>query len=85
MAHASTSRLVLVTRALLVGWGCSRPPVDNRFVPLGEGRTWRYLAYRLTDRLSDVTTNVSAAAMAEAIRRGAVRADRVLLVPTPEK
>lgn len=42
MAHASTSRLVLATLALLVGWGCSRPPVENRFVPLGEGRTWRY-------------------------------------------
>jgi glycosyltransferase involved in cell wall biosynthesis len=48
---------------------------------INEGRTWRYLAYRMTDRLSDVTTNVSAAAMAEAIRRGAVRRERVRVVP----
>ena len=41
MAHARTSGLVLATLALLT-WGCSRPPVENRYMPLGEGRTWRY-------------------------------------------
>jgi glycosyltransferase involved in cell wall biosynthesis len=46
-----------------------------------EGSAWRYLAYRVTDRLTDLTTNVSAAATAEAIRRGAVAADRVRMIP----
>jgi glycosyltransferase involved in cell wall biosynthesis len=46
-----------------------------------EGRQWRYVAYRLTDRLSNVTTAVSATAVEETIRRGAARRERILLVP----
>ena len=46
-----------------------------------EGAQWRYVAYRLTDRLSDVTTTVSHVAMAETIRRGGARADSIRLVP----
>lgn len=42
MAHARPSRLVLAMLALLTALGCSRPPVENRYLPLGEGRTWRY-------------------------------------------
>ena len=46
-----------------------------------EGPQWRYVAYRLTARLSDVTTAVSQVAQAEAVRRGAVRASGVVVVP----
>ena len=46
-----------------------------------EGAAWRYWAYRLTDRFADLTTNVSRASVAEAVRRGAVPAHRVLYVP----
>ena len=46
-----------------------------------EGAQWRYVAYRLTDRLSDVTTTVSRVAVGEAIRRGGVRANSIQLVP----
>jgi len=46
-----------------------------------EGRQWRYVAYRLTDRLSDVTTSVSQGAVQEAIHRGAAAKPRIRLVP----
>jgi glycosyltransferase involved in cell wall biosynthesis len=46
-----------------------------------EGSQWRYVAYRLTSRLADVTTTVSQVAMAETVRRGGVRAEALLLVP----
>ena len=46
-----------------------------------EGAQWRYVAYRLTDRLSDVTTSVSRLAVDEAVRRGAVARGRIQLVP----
>ena len=46
-----------------------------------EGSQWRYVAYRLTDRLGDVTTTVSRVAVAESIRRGAVSANSIRLVP----
>lgn len=46
-----------------------------------EGSPWRYRAYRLTDRLSDLTTTVSTVALEESIRRGAVGRNRIVLVP----
>ncbi len=46
-----------------------------------EGRQWRYYAYRLTDRLADVTTTVSQIAVDEAASRGAAPRERLLLVP----
>jgi glycosyltransferase involved in cell wall biosynthesis len=46
-----------------------------------EGARWRYVAYRLTDRLSDVTTTVSRVAQVEAARRGSAPAGSILLVP----
>ncbi len=46
-----------------------------------EGGQWRYVAYRLTDRLSNVTTTVSRVALAEATRRGAAPAGSIVLVP----
>ncbi|MGA3031400.1 MAG: glycosyltransferase [Candidatus Limnocylindrales bacterium] len=74
MVHANLlarlSRLVVKT-----------PVVISTIHSQDEGAQWRYVAYRLTDRLSDLTTTVSQVAMAEAIRRGAVRPDSILLVP----
>ena len=46
-----------------------------------EGAQWRYLAYRLTNRLSNVTTTVSNVAQAEATRRGAAPSGSILVVP----
>ncbi len=57
------------------------PVVVSTIYNENEGAQWRYVAYRLTDRLSDLTTAVSRVAMAEAIRRRAVGARSVVLVP----
>lgn len=46
-----------------------------------EGAQWRYLAYRLTDRLSDVTTAVSHVAGEAAERRGAAPRGAIRVVP----
>jgi len=46
-----------------------------------EGAQWRYVAYRLTDRLADVTTAVSRVAQIEATRRGAAPAGTIRVVP----
>jgi glycosyltransferase involved in cell wall biosynthesis len=46
-----------------------------------EGAQWRYYAYRLTDRLGDLTTNVSVRAVEESIRRHAVARGRIVLMP----
>jgi len=46
-----------------------------------EGAQWRYVAYRLTDRLADVTTAVSRVAQIEATRRGAAPARTIRVVP----
>jgi glycosyltransferase involved in cell wall biosynthesis len=46
-----------------------------------EGAQWRYFAYRLTNRLSDVTTAVGRVAQLEAERRGAAPAGSIKLVP----
>ncbi len=46
-----------------------------------QGSQWRYYAFRLTDPLTDVTTAVSRMAVDEAIRRHAVRRDKILLLP----
>ena len=46
-----------------------------------EGRRWRTIAYRLTDRLANVTTAVSQAAADRSVRIGAVPGDRVTVIP----
>lgn len=46
-----------------------------------EGAQWRYVAYRMTNGLSDVTTTVSKVAELEATRRGAAPAGSILVVP----
>ena len=74
MVHANLlarlSRLVVPT-----------PIVISTIHNENEGAQWRYVAYRLTSRLSDVTTAVSRVALAEATRRGAAPAGSILLVP----
>lgn len=46
-----------------------------------EGRRWREWAYRATDSLAELTTNVSEAAAARYIRVGAVPARKLKMVP----
>lgn len=45
-----------------------------------EGGRWRELAYRLTDPLCDLTTNVSQAATERYVEIGAVPADKILFI-----
>ncbi|MEB0014186.1 glycosyltransferase [Glaciimonas sp. Gout2] len=45
-----------------------------------EGRRMRMLAYRLTDALADITTNVSRAAVMSSIKRGAVPEGRMIVM-----
>lgn len=74
MVHANLlarlSRLVVPT-----------PIVISTIHNENEGSQWRYVAYRLTRRLSTVTTAVSQVALAEATRRGAAPAGSILMVP----
>jgi glycosyltransferase involved in cell wall biosynthesis len=46
-----------------------------------EGKRWLELAYRVTDRLSDMTTNVSQAGVDRYVRIGAAPAERIRFVP----
>jgi glycosyltransferase involved in cell wall biosynthesis/CDP-glycerol glycerophosphotransferase (TagB/SpsB family) len=46
-----------------------------------EGRSWRMWAYRATDRLTNLTTNVSPAAVARSVDRGAVPRNRIRYMP----
>jgi glycosyltransferase involved in cell wall biosynthesis len=57
------------------------PAVVSTMHNQDEGAQWRYVAYRVTDRLSDVTTTVSHAALEAAVRRGATAKERIRLVP----
>lgn len=46
-----------------------------------EGAAWRLVAYRLTDRLANLTTNVSEAAVLRTIARRGVPAERIRCMP----
>jgi glycosyltransferase involved in cell wall biosynthesis len=46
-----------------------------------EGANWRMWVYRATDRLTNLTTNVSPAAVARSIERGAVPSARIRCMP----
>src|SRR5690349_16972894 len=67
MVHANL--LARLSRLLAPG-----PAVISTIHNENEGSQWRYLAYRLTNPLSDVTTAVSRVAELEATRRGAAPA-----------
>jgi glycosyltransferase involved in cell wall biosynthesis len=76
-AHMVHANLLARLSRLLV----KTPVVISTIHNQDEGRQWRYAAYRMTDRLTDVTTAVSAMAVEESIRRGAMRRQRIVLVP----
>ena len=48
---------------------------------LEESSRWRYVAYRLTDRWCDLSTNVCAAGVEEYVRAGAVPPHKIIQVP----
>jgi glycosyltransferase involved in cell wall biosynthesis len=74
MVHANL--LARVSRLVI-----STPVIVSTMHNQNEGAQWRYVAYRLTDRLTDITTTVSRLAVSEAVRRGAVTSKRIRLVP----
>ena len=57
------------------------PRVISTMHSTEQGPQWRYHAFRLTDRLADVTTTVSPIALEETVRRRGVSRDRILIVP----
>jgi glycosyltransferase involved in cell wall biosynthesis len=57
------------------------PVVVSTLHNQNEGGRWRYVAYGLTNRLSDVTTAVSEEAATEATRRGGAPAGAIRAVP----
>jgi glycosyltransferase involved in cell wall biosynthesis len=57
------------------------PVVVSTMHNQNEGGQWRYVAYRLTHALSDLTTAVSAEAVDEIIRRGGAPRGGVMAVP----
>lgn len=74
MIHANL--LTRLTRLLVPG-----PRVVSTMHNQDEGAQWRYVAYRLTDLLADVTTTVSPLAMDEAVRRHAASPRNITVVP----
>jgi glycosyltransferase involved in cell wall biosynthesis len=58
-----------------------RVPVVCTIHNVIEGRRWREIAYRLTDRLASATTAVSQAAAGRLVRVGAVPRGRVTAIP----
>lgn len=76
-SHMVHSNLLARLSRLLV----RTPVVISTMHNENEGAQWRYVMYRLTDRLSDLTTTVSQAAVAEAIRRRAAPRGRITLFP----
>lgn len=48
---------------------------------ISEGARWRYWAYRLTDPLCSITTNVCKRCVEEFVRVGAVRRERIRYIP----
>ena len=58
-----------------------RTPVVCTVHSVVEGRRWREIAYRLTDRLSSATTAVSRAATERYVRVGAAPRGRIITIP----
>jgi glycosyltransferase involved in cell wall biosynthesis len=74
MVHANL--LSRVTRLF-----CRMPVLVCTAHNIDEGGRWRERMYRLTDRLADVTTNVSKAGVERYVRVGAAPAGRIRWVP----
>ncbi len=60
---------------------CKIPVLISTAHNIDEGGRWREIAYRLTDSLVDLTTNVSQAAVERYIRVGAAPKDKIIFVP----
>jgi glycosyltransferase involved in cell wall biosynthesis len=79
VAHAHMIHAVLLAR---LGRPFARVPVlVSTAHNLTEGARWRELAYRWTDRLGDLTTNVCQAAVDRYVRVGAAPAGRIVRMP----
>ncbi len=79
LAHAHMIHAVLLAR---VARPFARVPVlVSTAHNLTEGARWRELAYRWTDRLGDLTTNVCQAAVDRYVRVGAAPAGRIVRMP----
>ncbi|MBA3943475.1 MAG: glycosyltransferase [Herpetosiphonaceae bacterium] len=74
MVHANV--LARITRPF-----CSVPVLISTAHNMSEGGRWREWAYRLTDPLSDLTTNVSHTAVQRYIAVGAVPQGRLRMMP----
>ena len=77
--HAHMVHANLLARLSRLVW--RKPVVLCTIHSQYQGPRWRSAAYRVTDRLCDATTAVSRVAMTDAIRQGAVTADRIGVVP----
>jgi glycosyltransferase involved in cell wall biosynthesis len=79
LAHAHMIHAVLLARVARL---FARVPVlVSTAHNLTEGARWRELAYRWTDRLGNLTTNVCQAAVDRYVRVGAAPADRIVRMP----
>jgi glycosyltransferase involved in cell wall biosynthesis len=77
--HAHMVHAILVARATRM---VQRVPVlISTMHNQHQGSRWRYRAYRLTDRFSDLTTTVSRLALEDTVRLGAAPADRIMVMP----
>ena len=60
---------------------CKIPVLISTAHSIDEGGSWREVAYRLTDPLADLTTNVSRAAVKRYIRVGAAPKNKIMFMP----
>lgn len=60
---------------------CRVPVVISTAHNINEGGRWREIAYRITDPLADLTTNVSWAAVNRYIKVGAVPKNKIVFMP----
>ena len=79
VVHGHMVHGILLTR--LVRLLAPVPRVVSTMHSSEQGAQWRYHAFRLTDRLADVTTTVSRAALDETVRRRGAGRHGIELVP----
>ncbi len=60
---------------------CKIPVLISTAHSIDEGGSWREVAYRLTDPLADLTTNVSRTAVERYIRVGAAPKNKIIFMP----
>jgi glycosyltransferase involved in cell wall biosynthesis len=78
MVHAHMTHANLLAR--LTRLICPMPALITTVHNMTEGRRWTGIAYRLSDRLSDLTTIVCQAAADRYVQAGSVPADRLKVV-----